>query len=389
MENKKQALFFSSDLYNFFSDESVFFLPLSGGKNSKDSLKGVSEKVQRTAALAAIEGFFSKTQADDLPQLLASTASADIPDSLTDRKTGRDQTVVVAYLESLSEKVLRKKTTRENVLSIAVGQRVSHDTLKELLQSIGFVKADFVTRPGEFALRGSIVDIFSFADNRPYRVDFFGDEVESIAHFDVDSQRSADSLEQVEICPDLFENFEEKDYVDLAEVLPGKTVVWMENDFVEQKLGVAGFEKRMLPAEVKALPQPVFNKNFEILVHDIAEKQAQGYKVNILSVNPNQVFRMQQVLREFSSSQAIIPPAFMDISLHEGYVDCVSKNCYYTDHQIFERYHKIKVRREVDPAERLTINALMSFNIGDYVVHIDHGIGQFGGLVKTVIGDKV
>ena len=389
LETKKQALFFSSDLYNFFGDESVFFLPLSGGKNSKDSLKGVSEKVQRTAALTAIENFFSKTAAEDLPQLLSTSTSVDIPETLMDRKTGRDQTVVVTYLESLAEKVLRKKTTRENVLSLAVGQRVSHETLKELLQSIGFVKADFVTRPGEFALRGSIIDIFSFADNRPYRVDFFGDEVESIAHFDVDSQRSADSLEQVEICPDLYENFEEKDYVDLADILPGKTVVWMENAFVEQSLGVAGYEKHLAPAEVKALPQPVFNKNFEILVHDIADKQAQGYKVNILSVNPNQVFRMQQVLREFSSSQAIIPPAFMDLSLHEGYVDCVSKNCYYTDHQIFERYHKIKVRREVAPAERLTINDLMSFNIGDYVVHIDHGIGQFGGLVKTVIGDKV
>ena len=389
MESKKQALFFSSDLYNFFDDDSIFFLPLSGGGNAKESLKGVSEKVQRTAALAAIEAFFSKTPNDDVPLLVAGCRSVDIPQVLRDRKAGGGQTVVVCYLDSLREKVLRKKTTRENVLSLALGQRVSHETLKGLLQSIGFVKADFVTRPGEFALRGSIIDIFSFADNRPYRVDFFGDEVESIAHFDVDSQRSADSLEQVEICPDLFENFDEKDYVDIAEVLPGKTIVWMENDFVEQSLGVAGYEKRLLSPEIKALPQPVFNKNFEILVRDIADKQSGGYKVNILSVNPNQVFRMQQVLREFSSLQAIVPPAFMDLSLHEGYIDDATKTCYYTDHQIFERYHKIKVRREVAPAERLTINDLMSFNIGDYVVHIDHGIGQFGGLVKTVIGDKV
>ena len=389
MENKKQALFFTSDIYNFFPEEAVYLLPLSGEERSKESLKGVSQKVQRTAALTAIENFFSKTGCDELPQVLRECRSVDIDDTLRDRKEGGDQTVVVCYLDSLKEKVLRKKTTRDNILTITVGQRISHDTLRELLQGIGFVKADFVTRPGEFALRGSIIDIFSFADNRPYRVDFFGDDVESISHFEVDSQRSCDSLQQVEICPDLYGNFEEKEYVWLADVLPSKAVVWMENDFIEQQLGTAGYEKHLQPEEVKTLPQPVFNKNFEILVHDIADKQDKGYKVNLLSVNPNQIFRMQQVLREFSASQAIIPPSFIDLSLHEGYVDCVSKNCYYTDHQIFERYHKIKVRREVAPAERLTINDLMSFNIGDYVVHIDHGIGQFGGLVKTVIGDKV
>ena len=389
METKKQALFFTSDIYNFFDEENVYYLPLSGEERSKESLKGVSEKVQRTSALAAIENFSAKVGCDDLPQALGSCRSVDIGDGLRDRKAGRDQTVVVCYLDSLREKVLRKKTTRENVVSIGVGQRIGHETLKGVLQAIGFTKADFVTRPGEFALRGSIIDIFSFADNQPYRVDFFGDEVESISHFEVDSQRSTDNLQQVEICPDLYSNFEEKDYVGIEDVLPSRAVIWMENDFVEQQLGTSGYEKLLQPAEVKTLPQPVFNKNFEILVHDIADKQEKGYKVNILSVNPNQIFRMQQVLREFSSSQAIIPPAFLDLSLHEGYVDCISKNCYYTDHQIFERYHKIKVRREVAPAERLTINDLMSFNIGDYVVHIDHGIGQFGGLVKTVIGDKM
>ncbi|MBR3029562.1 MAG: transcription-repair coupling factor [Bacteroidales bacterium] len=389
METKKQALFFTSDIYNFFEEENVFFLPLSGGERSKESLKGVSEKVQRTSALTAIESFFSKTACDDLPKVLDACRSVDIGDNLRDRKAGKDQTIVVCYLDSLHEKVLRKKTTRDSVISLSTGQRIGYSFLKEVLQGIGFTKADFVTRPGEFALRGSIIDIFSFADNLPYRVDFFGDEVESISHFEVDSQRSTDSLQQVEICPDLYSNFEEKDYVGIEEVLPSKAIVWTENDFVEQQLGTAGYEKRLQPVEVKTLPQPVFNKNFEILVHDIAEKQEKGYKVNLLSINPNQIFRMQQVLREFSSSQAVIPPAFIDISLHEGYVDCVSKNCYYTDHQIFERYHKIKVRREVAPAERLTINDLMSFNIGDYVVHIDHGIGQFGGLVKTIIGDKV
>ena len=389
METKKQALFFTSDLYNFFAEENVFFLPLSGSERSKESLKAVSEKVQRTSALAAIENFSGKTACEDLPSVLNGCRSVDIGENLRDRREGTDQTVVVCYLESLREKVLRKKTTRDSVISLSTGQRIGYSFLKEVLQGIGFTKADFVTRPGEFALRGSIIDIFSFADNLPYRVDFFGDEVESISHFEVDSQRSTDSLQQVDICPDLYSNFEEKDYVGIEDVLPSKAIVWTENDFVEQQLGTAGYEKRFQPVEVRTLPQPVFNKNFEILVHDIAEKQEKGYKVNILSVNPNQIFRMQQVLREFSSSQAVIPPAFIDISLHEGYVDCVSKNCYYTDHQIFERYHKIKVRREVAPAERLTINDLMSFNIGDYVVHIDHGIGQFGGLVKTVIGDKV
>ena len=144
-----------------------------------------------------------------------------------------------------------------------------------------------------------------------------------------------------------------------------------------------------MPPEIKTIPQPVFNKNFEILHKEISERQSEGFRVNILSVNSSQVFRLQQILREVSQEIAIIPPTFMDISLHEGYIDYGSKNCYFTDHQIFERYHKIKQRREVAPAERLTINDLMSFNIGDYIVHIDHGIGQFGGLVKTNITGKM
>ena len=159
LETKKQALFFTSDIYNFFDEENVYYLPLSGEERSKESLKGVSEKVQRTSALAAIENFSAKVGCDDLPQALGSCRSVDIGEGLRDRKAGRDQTVVVCYLDSLKEKVLRKKTTRESVVSIAVGQRIGHELLRLELQDIGFAKVDFVTRPGEFALRGSIIDI--------------------------------------------------------------------------------------------------------------------------------------------------------------------------------------------------------------------------------------
>lgn len=389
LESKKAALFFCSDIYNFFEDDQIFLLPPSGKDSSNESLKGASAKVQRTAALQAIEEFSAKKVNETLGQCMDSYKSLEIDSALLNKKTGKGQILVISYPEAIQEKVLKKKTTADNVMTIDVGSRIGYEFLKEMLQGLGFIRADFVTKPGEFALRGSIIDIFSFSDNKPYRVDFFGDEVESIAHFDVDSQRSCENLQQIKVYPDLYNGYEEKDYVSLAEILPSMAIIWTENSYVEEQLGVAGYEKRYAPSEIKTIPQPVFNKNFEILHKEISERQSEGFRVNILSVNSSQVFRLQQILREVSQEIAIIPPTFMDISLHEGYIDYGSKNCYFTDHQIFERYHKIKQRREVAPAERLTINDLMSFNIGDYIVHIDHGIGQFGGLVKTNITGKM
>ena len=365
-DSKKNAYFITSDLYNFFSEESVFYFPQTTDRNE---LKTASSKVQRTAAISAINKFVSKADKDTIEQSLAK-GHFDIC------KLGKDNklpTIIVSYPEALEEKVLKQRKTRESILKISKGDRLSHSFVSEVLFSQGFVKADFVSEPGEFALRGGLIDIFSFSDNNPYRIDFFGDEVDSIRRFDSNTQLSVEELESVEIYPDLTENFTASDYVDFLEILPKNTVIWDLRENMEQTSG-------------RVVPQPTFNKNFEILARDIDEKRRQGYDVNILSPNDSQTRRLEQILRDIGSGMR---PDFIPVSLHEGYVDKEAKKCFYTDHQIFERYHKIRIRRQVERSERLTINELNSFQIGDYIVHIDHGVGRFGGLVKTRVGDKV
>ncbi|MBO4571839.1 MAG: transcription-repair coupling factor [Bacteroidales bacterium] len=365
-ENKKSAYFVTSDLYNFFPGESVFFFPETTDRNE---LKTASSKVQRTAAISALNDFSSRQYPAKIEELLQGGHF----DLGRIKKDNTFPVIIVTYPEALEEKVLKQRKTRESILRISKGDRLSHEFVSEILFNQGFVKADFVSEPGEFALRGSLIDIFSFSDNYPYRIDFFGDEVDSIRRFDANTQLSVANLDSVEIYPDLTENFSESDYVSFWEIVPRGTLFWDFRETGEHNSS-------------NVVPQPTFNKNFEILAKDIESRINQGYEVTILSPNDAQTRRLEQILRDIGSG---VRPAFLPVSLHEGYVDKESKKCFYTDHQIFERYHKIRIRRQVERSERLTINELSSFHTGDYVVHIDHGVGRFGGLVKTKAGDKV
>ena len=371
-DSKKSAYFLSSDLYNFFSDDSLFLFPAS---SDKSEIKTATAKVQRTAALSVVTALKDGGRAEDTADLEAAVAQATFNLAALSAPSSTPAKVLVTYPEAMAEKVLKKSKTRAAILQISRGEKLSHDFITELLFSNGFKRADFVSEPGEFAVRGGLIDIFSFSDNQPYRVDFFGEEVDSIRRFDVNTQFSTSELERVEIFPDLTQNHAENEYVDFETILPEGTVCW---DLREAELAV--------PGEAVVIPQPTFNKNFEILSGDIEEKIADGYTVTILSPNESQTLRLQQILRDIGSG---VRPKFLPLSLHEGYIDRTSKNCFYTDHQIFERYHKIKVRRQVEKSERLTINDLTSMQLGDYVVHIDHGVGRFGGLVKTHIGGRV
>ncbi|MBP9986819.1 MAG: DEAD/DEAH box helicase, partial [Bacteroidales bacterium] len=207
-------------------------------------------------------------------------------------------------------------------------------------------------------------------------MDFFGDEIDQISRFDSNSQRTIEKVDRVKVYPNLFENHESADYVDVTDLFPENTLFWDFKEDVQYNNTAA--------AEI--LPQPAFNKNFEILYSDIVSKEENGYLVHILSPQLNQTVRLKQILAEKGGVTAV---DFIPISLHEGYIDNTTKQCWYTDHQIFERYHKITVKREVTSSERLTLNDLTSFHIGDYVVHIDHGVGQFGGLVRTNVNGKM
>lgn len=383
VDNKKSSYFFVSDLYNFFNEECVYFFPPSTGDSSRNSIKNASLKVQRTASLSAIDNYNNgPCDKEELNEALKNAGNI-IDRNLIDKQNNSQNgpVIIVGYPEALDEKVLKKKTVRESIISISKGEKVSHDFISEVLFNFNFKEVDFVSEPGEFALRGSIIDIFSFANNNPYRIDFFGEEVESIGIFDSNTQRTIKEIETVDIYPNLYENFNSEDYVDIYDILPEGTLLW---DF-RTDLNINRGEEN-INSLTSVIPQPAFNKNFDVLYDDIRLKEEKGYKVHILSPNLNQTVRLQGILQEKGGD---IHPDFMAISIHEGYIDNISRNCYYTDHQIFERYHKIKMKREVARSERLAINDLSSFQIGDYVVHIDHGVGQFGGLVKTNINGKI
>jgi len=383
--DKKSAYFFVSDFYNFFEEDNIFFLPSAKEEYSNNSIREVSRKVQRTSVLSVLSGFLNKGEKKNLEENF-SKGNFVINENILDKEKNSKSkpVIIISYPESIKEPVLKSKKTRENILKIIVGEKLTHEFIKELLFGYNFQKVDFVIEPGQFALRGGLIDIFSFSDNQPYRIDFFGEEVESIRQFDINTQRSIKELRSVEIYPNLYENFEEKDYVDFFEIVPKNSIIWELQKTIDIKERTTDIEYG--EREKWCVPQPTFNKNFEILYQDIRQKEEKGYHVNILSPNLSQTFRLQQILRDIGGK---VNPSFLPISLHEGYVDHISKNCYYTDHQIFERYHKIKIKRQVEKSERLTINELSAFQIGDYVVHIDHGVGKYGGLVKTNINGNV
>ncbi len=362
-DTKKQAYYLASDLDNFFLQDNLFYFPTT---TEKSEYKQNTALLQRTAALSAI----TRWDAGVIPGLTGNLdGSYEITPQLY-KKELVPSTLIVTYTEAVQERVLRSKKIRDSILTLRKGESLSHAVISDVLFEEGFRKVDFVTQPGEFALRGSLVDIYSFADEKPLRIDFFGDEIETIRHFNPDNQLSmGEALREVSIYPNLDSIGQDAEYVGFMDVLPKGTQIWdLRKDILEKEEG-------------NILPQPAFAKNFELLADDIVKKQIEGYTVTILSPNESQTRRLKEILRN-------VKPLFLPLSLHEGYIDNASKNCYYTDHQIFERYHKLSIRRQVEKAEQMTISDLNALRMGDYVVHIDHGVGQYGGLVKTHVGGR-
>lgn len=388
--SREESLYATNDLYNFAGKGNVFYMPSTLRSPSRSSSADISAKVQRTAAISAITNHF--------------------------KNSGNSPTIIVAYPHSMSELVAEEGSIESGTFRLSCGDRISHDFLREFLEGNGFVKRDFVSEPGQYALRGSIIDLFSFSHNKPYRIDFFGDEVEKIKVFDTDSQLSVGDADYIEIVTDIFGNIdsgknifslfkdmatlwiEDWDYFTsqvekIYETLEGRGVI-NPDEFISEssKLRRVFFnsirEKITDSAHIKfnTVPQPQFNKNFALLSRDIIERRSLGYKVYILSDNPAQTERLKQIFESLDASSAQFTP--LNFSIHSGFIDHITKQCFYTDHQIFERFHKVKAERSVEKSERLAINDLNSLQIGDYIVHIDHGVGQFGGLVRSVVNGK-
>ena len=366
LPDRDSAEYCSSDLYDLVEGDRVFFLPDSGKKIEKSNYKS-SLGVQRTSSIGKIMEY-----------------------------DGKEQLFFVTYPEALEEAVVKCGDSVASVLRIREGDEYDREQLTDRLFGMGFTRVDFVSEPGQYAVRGALIDIFSFSDNNPYRVSFFGDEVDGISVFDCNSQLSKEKLSEVEIFADLSSEGEDEDgqpSVPVTDMLPEDTLVWLDSsDMYKDREFFAGLRKfrhvflevpisasGVTPVKFSIAPQPVFNKNFELLTEDLREKIGSGYRVCICGEKKSQLERLESILIQ---NEGYLPEFVPSHTVHSGFIDNEDKVCVYTDHEIFDRFHRVSIRRTVEKSEQLTINDLTSFAIGDYIVHIDYGVGIFGGLVR-------
>ncbi|MDR2883435.1 MAG: transcription-repair coupling factor, partial [Alistipes sp.] len=359
--------------------------------------------VQRTAVLNAVRSFEA-----------GGISAADVPAFLA----------ICTYPEALAEKVVSRTEMVEKTLALKVGETTSMSTIEDILMDWGFVRVDFVFEPGPYSIRGGIFDIFSYSAPRPYRVDFFGDEIDSIRIFEISSQLSAEKVERMEVLPNLKTGRQE---VSSFAAFATEATWWMDDlSFTLGKLDA--LRKKVLgeldePSEIGDMvtsakefvadtaaagmivrsgddrrptdtivefhtaPQPEFNKQFELLAADIVRTTAEGYETYVLSENKVQVERLANIFGGNGRSDTQggnVPLKSLPLTLHEGFIDHDLRLCLYTDHQIFDRYHRYKIRGEINRDEALSVAELNELKSGDFVVHIDHGVGRFGGLVKTI-----
>mgnify|MGYP004640044065 FL=1 len=361
LPNIEAAEYCTSDLYNFVDGDRVFFFPESGRNVERSNYKS-SLAVQRTAAISSII-----SGEDDLK-------------------------LIVSYPEAIAEKVPSVKEISDSIMSIRKGDEISHEKIVAALSAGGFERVDFVSAPGQYAIRGSLVDIFSYSNNYPYRISFWGDEVEKINSFDCNTQLSTGEEDNIEIVSDVMSSGSE-DGQCILEMLPEGSVLWLDSSDMysgQEFFQFAGNFRKVyidIPLGSQAddavafniSPQPSFNKNFELLTEDIRGRIEGGYKVMIFGDKVSQLDRIQSIL---SQNGGLMPEFVKGKNIHNGFIDSEDKVCCYTDHEIFDRFQRVSLRRTVEKSEQLTINDLNSFNIGDYVVHIDHGVGIFGGLVR-------
>ena len=362
LPDKESAEYCAADLYNLIEGDNVFFLPDSGKSLEKSNYKS-SLGVQRTSAVGRI----------------------------LDHKEG--QLVIVSYPSALEEGIPQEDKIRQSVMRLKVGDEIAHEEIVQSLFDCGFQRVDFVGEPGQFAIRGAIVDIFSYSYNDPFRISFFGDDIDSINVFDCNTQLSKEKVEIAEIYPDIAASEEGESQMQITDMLPKDTLVWLDSsDMYKNKDFFPELEcfRRIyleLPlsrqnedaVRFSIAPQPVFNKNFELLTEDIRKRLEEGFRVRIYGEKKSQLERLHSIL---SQNGGIMPEFVAGKNIHNGFIDNENKVCCYSDHEIFDRFHRVSIRRTVEKSEQLTINDLTSFAIGDYIVHIDYGVGIFGGLVR-------
>ena len=360
LPDKESAEYCAADLYNLTEGDKVFYLPDSG-KNAVRSNYKSSLGVQRTSAIGKIRSF-------------------------------EPGTVIVSYPEALEERLPSSSDALSPLLSLKAGDEISHDDISSILSEAGFENVDFVSEPGQYTLRGGVVDIFSYSFNYPFRLSLFGNEIEKIYTFDTNTQLSKESVEKVDIYGDMASDSDTEGLF-ISDILPEDCIVWLDSSdsYREREFfsRLSPFRKVYLETPLSAVkaspirfdisPQPAFNKNFDLLIQDIKNRLEQGYKVYIYGEKRSQLERLRSIIL---AEEGTVPEMVEGKNLHNGFIDHESRCCIYSDHEIFDRFHRVRMRRSVEKSEQLTINELSSFNIGDYVVHIDYGVCVFGGLVR-------
>lgn len=338
--------------------------------------------------------------------------------------------IIVTYPDALFEKVVTRKELEKNTLKISINDHLSIDFVNEVLFEYQFKRVDFVTEPGEFSLRGGIVDVFSFSHDEPYRIEFFGDEVDSIRTFDVETQLSTEQIKKISIIPNVANKFLHESRQSLLKYIAQKTVIFVKNpdllfsriddffskaeetfkslsselkhaspeelfcnstllkdqmlDFSIIEFGSSAVMTKQV-VEFNTSPQPSFNKQFNLLIENLNSHHEKSYTNYIVCVSEQQAKRFHDIFNDVDEEvhyQTVV------LSLYQGFIDHDLKMTCYTDHQIFERYHKFHLKNGYAKKQAITLKELTNLEIGDYVTHIDHGIGKFGGLQKIMVEGK-
>ena len=397
LNDREEAAYFYDDLSIFYSNpnEKVLFFPASFKRSLKYGKVEQENIVQRTEVLNAI--------------------------------TENRKCLIVTYPDALIEKVISAETLKKNTLQIKVGEDLSIEFINEVLFEYGFERVDFVFEPGQYSVRGGLIDIFSFSHEEPFRVDFFGDTVDSIRNFDIETQLSQDQFNEISIIPNIQDGLEDEERINFFESINPKSLLAFrdialaldqinitlneaksidideESDFNPlnyanaiqlnesmQMLNTIEFGVRKNLTEAQSFqfittPQPQFNKNFDLLANDLKINTANGFQNYIFSNSEKQIERLQAIFDDRDFEVNFTP---LNFTLHEGFIDKDLQLAFYTDHQIFERYHRYRLQTNRKAQQAISLKELNKLHPGDYVVHIDHGIGKFAGLVKSEINGK-
>jgi len=356
-------------------------------------------------------------------------------EALTKISMGGNKKIMVTYAEALFEKVVMAKTLQQNIIQIKTNDHLDLNSLMQQMVDYGFDRSDFVYEPGQFALRGGILDIYSFGNEKPYRIELFGEEVDSIRLFDPASQLSERKLLQVNIIPNVTTQFEDTEKIPLLDFLSQDTIVWLKDWDVTKQKGIDQFEaletfvthhaamnkaddtdphkkeshindfELVIETENKlshhtliewgfhahlssdkitfnTQSQPVFNRQFQYLIANLQDFHKQGYVLYLFAEQAKQLERLHAIFTDLKTDIQFTP---IVKSIHEGFIDHDHKMVCYTDHQIFQRYHKYKVKQAYSKSKAITLRTLRDLQPGDYVTHIDHGVGVYSGLQKIEV----